>query len=233
MFNAMKLLRRPVKFQYASGFRLTKQSVNLTDITKFVNPVAPYLILNGDVGDPEANATKRFLTMCSLSFKTIWWIPGRLELNHVSHTEGEQIDKMFELANKIGPNIAVGCMSEFHIPNEDIVVLASSCFRSGGNFVEEDNEWLEEKLEEYADMKVVLATHDNRFDIQGECISAKTFMPISPFCKNIHNETSRNFGNNWFANDYSKTAVFEVGDSTPMAASYIKGSSNLRDVFLT
>lgn len=228
----MRLLRRHVRFQYAGGFGLTKQSPLATDINHFLNPVAPYLILNGDIGDPEAKATKRFLTLCALHYDIVWWVPGYKELEHETHTADVQLDKMFSLAHKIGPQITVGCQSEFHIRGQDILVLASPMFRNHKTFSGPDEEWLTEALSFVErDTKIVLATYTHRPDIQDDTINVRSFS--APLTGQVKHDYARLYGNNWLGKSYNKQAFFEVGDDGPYPQWSSSGGNNtLREVYL-
>jgi hypothetical protein len=69
-----------MRFQYASDLHLEfyRGKQNL-DFSIFLEPVAPVLILAGDIGYPYQTITREFLQWCSKRWETILWVFGNHE----------------------------------------------------------------------------------------------------------------------------------------------------------
>jgi hypothetical protein len=73
-------------FQYVSDIHLEfhdKRNTGSLSPEMFVKPVAPYLVLAGDIGIPELQSYKVFLEWCSQNWKEIFLIAGNHEFYNV------------------------------------------------------------------------------------------------------------------------------------------------------
>jgi DNA repair exonuclease SbcCD nuclease subunit len=113
-------------FQYFSDVHT--EQYKSADRAKFENeiiPMAPYLILAGDIGDPSSQEYIDFLSMLSPKYKYIFLISG----NHEYYGRG--IDETHELIrNRLLhpplPNIIYLQNEVFHIPGTDITVFGAT-----------------------------------------------------------------------------------------------------------
>jgi len=70
-------------FQVISGLRVTDKtcgfSGNDTDYQSMITPMASYLLLAGDTGDPTHPHFQRFLCWCSANWERVWFVAGQME----------------------------------------------------------------------------------------------------------------------------------------------------------
>lgn len=64
-------------FQVVSGLRITDTSN--TDYQSMITPMASYLLLAGDIGDPTHPHFQRFMCWCSANWERVWFIAGQME----------------------------------------------------------------------------------------------------------------------------------------------------------
>jgi hypothetical protein len=73
-------------FQVISGLRVTDKtcgfSGNDTDYQSMITPMASYLLLAGDTGDPTHPHFQRFLCWCSANWERVWFVAGQMETGH-------------------------------------------------------------------------------------------------------------------------------------------------------
>lgn len=71
-----------LRIQYISDIHLEfydKRDKGKVFMTQFLSPVAPYLALCGDIGNPSRPAYRAFLAQCSAAFERVFMIPGNHE----------------------------------------------------------------------------------------------------------------------------------------------------------
>jgi hypothetical protein len=86
-----------MRIQYASDLHLELWTKVTFDET--LEPVAPYLVLCGDVAKLNAPNLRQFLEYCSERWKLIFWIPGNEEIWSYSNLEDYSLQKMREISS--------------------------------------------------------------------------------------------------------------------------------------
>jgi hypothetical protein len=71
--------RPRAEFQYASDLHLEFYETTKTPYETFLTPVAPILVLTGDIGYPESFYTFSFFLWCSKRWKHVLWVFGNHE----------------------------------------------------------------------------------------------------------------------------------------------------------
>lgn len=110
---------KTVAFQYASA--LYSQKFNIT--VPYIYPVAPYLILSGNIGKTDVQTTYKFIQWCAMNYEKIWWVPGPVE---------EHLDKMQSIIMDINKNfpknrVYLGIHSSTILPDYNIQILGLGC----------------------------------------------------------------------------------------------------------
>lgn len=115
--------------QYVSDIHLEfhdKQDRGLIEPSMFVKPVAPYLVLAGDIGIPELKSYKAFLSWCSSKWKEVFLVAGNHEFYNVRcpvksdmGTKKEQIRRLCEPY----PNVHFLDCSSYYIPEANLRIL--------------------------------------------------------------------------------------------------------------
>lgn len=79
-------------FQVISGLRVTDKTSGFggdnpfendtpnTDYQNMITPMASFLLLAGDTGDPSHPHFQRFLCWCSANWERVWFVAGQMEL---------------------------------------------------------------------------------------------------------------------------------------------------------
>ena len=104
-----------VAFQYASHLYNSKLNVTVP----YLYPVAPYLILSGNIGKTDSQNPYRFMRWCAINYEKVWWIPGPVE---------EHIDKMQKIIIDVNDRlpeerIIMGWNSYTLLPNYNVQLL--------------------------------------------------------------------------------------------------------------
>lgn len=90
--------------QYASDLHLERYISREYNFNDFIKPVAPILILLGDIGTSSSNILQTFLYDCSKAFTLVLYVPG----NHEYYSDGltiNQINDYFTCLTKSFHNI--------------------------------------------------------------------------------------------------------------------------------
>ena len=111
-------------FQYFSDVHL--EQYKSADRAKFedeIKPMAPYLVLAGDIGDPFSKEYTEFLTMLSPKYKYIFLIGG----NHEYYNDVMVMDEVHTQIKRIPLYNVIYLNNEvFHIPYTDITVFGGT-----------------------------------------------------------------------------------------------------------
>ena len=80
------------RLQYASRLFINKMTTK--EATEIIKPVAPELVLLGDIGKPDQK-TRSFMKWCDDNYEKVYWVPGYLELSsrEKKHTWYDQYSK--------------------------------------------------------------------------------------------------------------------------------------------
>ena len=115
-----------VEFQVCSDVHLEENpEKTFADV---IDPLAPHLILAGDIGDPASSTFESFMKQCSDSFEHVYFVPGNHEYHGhgISHGHalmqkvlGKFHNVSFLQCNKatIGPFVVLGATLWTHIPS--------------------------------------------------------------------------------------------------------------------
>lgn len=114
----------PITFQYFSDVHTEQyKSADRAKFESEIIPMAPYLILAGDIGDPSSKEYIDFLSMLSPKYNYIFLISG----NHEHY--GRDIIETDELIRNVitpYPNIIYLQDQCFHIPDNDITIFGAT-----------------------------------------------------------------------------------------------------------
>jgi hypothetical protein len=120
----MQQLIRPVvsvcNVQYASSLFVDKFEKSIG--AHFVKPVAPILVLNGNIGQACNIQTFNFIRHCSRNWSTVLYIPGKYELESMYNEE--QIYYM-KMKFKSFENVHVLHNEAFHSSDSNTIFLGS------------------------------------------------------------------------------------------------------------
>ena len=141
------------RIQYTSGLfvDLFEKTVGV----HFVKPVAPILVLNGNIGRPDKKQTYDFIKDCSKKWSTVYYIPGKYEMD----------------------NSTIGFMRYKYSGLHNVIILHNEArLHSGTLFLgtSNDMDWLKQwsKLITPATGKIVALTHVSP-------TSSSTYLPFS------------------------------------------------------
>jgi hypothetical protein len=122
-----------MRIQYASDLHLELWNKETFDQT--LEPVAPYLILCGDIAKLNAPNLRQFLEYCSERWKTIFWIPGNEEIWYYSSVENTSLKKMEEICSSykniiilykntymLDENLLLVGLPLWHVPRNEIML---------------------------------------------------------------------------------------------------------------
>ena len=111
-------------FQYFSDVHLEHyKSADRAKFNEEIKPMAPYLILAGDIGDPFSKEYEEFLTMLSPMYTYIFLISG----NHEYYNKDIDMETIqTKIKNIPIPNIIYLNNELFHIPETDITVFGGT-----------------------------------------------------------------------------------------------------------
>lgn len=171
-------------------------------------PVAPLLILLGDIVNPFHSDASNYLSYFSKNWEKTIWIPGRQELVHNEISYEEAIQKMRDISP---PNIHV-CQNQYH-ENDRTIVLGTSListefkhmkFYPKGHYMKKsplpeelhaiiirDHNWLKGMLEEL-----------NEHKIPKKIVVASYTAPLV-FSKEPKNHQHMNYTHLWMSDRYS------------------------------
>jgi hypothetical protein len=96
--------KRLFRIQYISDIHLEfhdKLNSGSIQPEMFLNPVAPYLALCGDIGFPERPALRVFLEWCSKNYQHVFWVPGNHEFYNFGLLEKHTYVKKIDLCRKV------------------------------------------------------------------------------------------------------------------------------------
>jgi hypothetical protein len=126
--SSVELVERML-FQYVSDIHLEfhdKHNTGSLQPDMFVKPVAPYLVLAGDIGIPELKSYPVFLNWCSSNWKHVFLVAGNHEYYNVRcplksdmATKKEQIRGVCETL----PNVHFLDCSSYYLPEENLRIL--------------------------------------------------------------------------------------------------------------
>jgi predicted phosphohydrolase len=106
------------KFQYISDIHLEHgNTINL-------EPIAPYLILAGDIGNPFANIYKEFLQDVAEKYAHVFLIAGNHEYYSKRRITMKDTEK--QIKSCCPPNVHFLQNDCFHIPDTDIVIFGTT-----------------------------------------------------------------------------------------------------------
>lgn len=172
----------PKRFQHASDLHIEHHYNScFKDWESILYPVAPYLILNGDiVAASSSKQAYEFLRWCKLNWTEVFYVPGNHEYYNVSIDEGDDI--LEKICYNLGVHylnrrsvfiddvLVIGCTLWSHIPtcdSETVGQMINDFHLIKGNTVEKHNRRHEldmafiirELTNAPKDMKCIVATH--------------------------------------------------------------------------
>jgi hypothetical protein len=109
-----------MRIQYASDLHLEVWPKVTFDET--LEPVAPYLVLCGDVAKLNAVNLRQFLEYCSERWKLIFWIPGNSEIWESSSSEKVSLDKIRQISSPYR-NIKILYMNTYLLEEDNEKIL--------------------------------------------------------------------------------------------------------------
>jgi len=109
-----------MRIQYASDLHLEFWTKVTFDET--LEPVAPYLVLCGDVAKLDALNLRQFLEYCSERWELIFWIPGNSEIWESSSSEKVSLEKMRSISSSYR-NIKILYMNTYLLEEDDEKIL--------------------------------------------------------------------------------------------------------------
>ena len=117
-----------LRIQYASNLLVHTHSFQ--NSSRLLKPVAPILALLGNIGLPNCNRTKEFMTWADMNYDRILWIPGALEYSSPAYeamTWNERGDQIYKSIHTWGLKHTHFCQKlEFIYPGTDIHIIATS-----------------------------------------------------------------------------------------------------------
>jgi hypothetical protein len=120
-----------LRIQYASNLFLS--SGNPVMFSSLIHPVAPYLALLGNIGQPNCKVTKQFFTDAEKQFKRIFWIPGALEYssrhNNLIIPWQKRGDLYYKAIQDWDLQKTMFCQKfVYFLPDVSLTVLATPCW---------------------------------------------------------------------------------------------------------
>ena len=115
--------------QYVSDIHLEfhdKHNTGSLQPDMFVKPVAPYLVLAGDIGIPELNSYKVFLNWCSLNWERVFLIAGNHEFYNVRCPVKSDMTSKKEdirLVCDALPNVHFLDCTSYYLPEHNLRIL--------------------------------------------------------------------------------------------------------------
>lgn len=107
-----------MEFQYISDIHLEKG--NVIDIT----PIAPYLILAGDIGDPCAKQYQEFIQQMSIMFEKVFLVAGNHE--YFSYKSMNEINNVLKDVSLRYANVVYLQNEVYHVPNTNISIFGTT-----------------------------------------------------------------------------------------------------------
>jgi hypothetical protein len=150
MLNAVKNSYKQLRVQYASSLYVDKYEKVIG--AHFVRPVAPILVLNGNIGKVDSEQMFHFLQHCSRLYSEVMYVPGSYEIGN------GDLDKIIE---KMKKNLYV--LNNVHVLNNSIAYLEKYNITFLGTM--NDKAWLRdqfttEKLFSNEKSRIVAVTHN-------------------------------------------------------------------------
>ena len=120
-----------IRIQYASNLFLS--SGNPVSFSRFIHPVAPYLALLGNIGQPNCKITRQFFRDAEKQFQRIFWIPGAFEystlLNEPIMTWQRRGDLYYKAIQDWNLQRTIFCQKFIYLlPDVSLTVIATPCW---------------------------------------------------------------------------------------------------------
>ena len=110
-----------MKIQYISDLHLEHQT---SDFSTFLEPVAPYLALCGDICIPELPTYKIFLEWCSFRWSKIFLITGNHEYyNRLVNTKHTMNEKNILIKSLVPPNVIFLNCESYWLEDEKVRIF--------------------------------------------------------------------------------------------------------------
>jgi hypothetical protein len=150
-----KVTERVCRVQHTSS--LYVDSFEKCAAAHFLRPVAPILVLNGNIGGPQNYQTKAFIEHCSKYWDTVFYVPGPLELkNNAEHN----MEVMNALADKYR-NVHVMADNTIHLSGYNTTFIGNILRTETNSEFNKDIIAINSALETCAktDSKLVVLSH--------------------------------------------------------------------------
>ena len=148
-----------MNIQYISDIHLEfhdKHNKGAIQPDMFIKPVAPYLVLGGDIGIPELNSYYVFLNWCSHNWTHVFLIAGNHEFYNVRcPVKSDMVSKKedIRLACEALPNVHFLDCSSYYIPEYNVRILGctlwshipDSLFEKAITYMNDSRQILKEK----------------------------------------------------------------------------------------
>jgi len=152
----MKSFIRPIcRVQHASS--LYVDSFEKCSAAHFIKPVAPILVLNGNIGAPQNYQTEAFIGHCAKYWDTVFYVPGPWELknNAVHNMKG-----MNALASKYN-NVHIMANNTIHLSEYNTTFIGNILRTETKSEFNKDAEQINNALDTHAstNSKLVVLSH--------------------------------------------------------------------------
>ena len=117
------------RLQYASNLNVHMMSV--IQARQLLNPVAPNLVLLGDIGIPNCRKTSEFFSWCGDNYEKVYWIPGFLEMSDSegTHNWNERIEQCCETVQS-SPTVKVTVKHDVLLKEHRIQLLLTTLWHT-------------------------------------------------------------------------------------------------------
>ena len=169
-----------MRLQYCSDLHLNSWPEKNINFEKIIEPVAPAIVLCGDIGQPDSSLLKLFFKWLSEQFKSVFWIPGHHEMMDVwaynltgKRKSYEEVINQMRLVINQWPNIHILNREKF-ITDDGIILLGcplwsrltslseeafnDPIYKDITHHYEEDIKWLNYEIK-MASAPIVICTH--------------------------------------------------------------------------
>lgn len=170
-----------LRIQYASNFFVHQNYTWKQGMKHLIPKKAENLALLGNIGNPNSQKTKDFVRWCSDNWKTVYYVPGPLELQdrttllgfqnyisknvHVLDNVEKQIGEFILLGTPLWSAYGEQLGSLSSLSSHDAYFMANKTSKQITNYHEEDLEWIHERFKyanifrRYNSKCIILMTH--------------------------------------------------------------------------
>lgn len=109
-------------FQYLSDIHFYQNDINKNNISNYIKPTAPNLLIAGDLGSPFFSRFNDIINYCSINFKNVFLIAGNHEYYNVEDLE-ETNTELYKICNSF--NNVYFLNNSIHYLTKEVCVIGT------------------------------------------------------------------------------------------------------------